>query len=919
MALQNLRSSTANKRPVATSLSDGQIAINTNAASPGIFFKNSSNVLTKVGPIQIGTSAPNSSPAGSAGNAVGEQWLDTSGSTVVLKVWDGSAWQQQNKFSAVAGTAAAPSIAFDGDPDSGLFSPGANQVAVSTGGGERLRITSSGELAVPGGIGPQIRFENQHSVTTDAAISTFDDASGTLLCLGSNFYFNSSGSETRYNTSEESAAVVLDRAGVINFLTGDTSLTATSRMRITSAGLVGIGTSSPNELLHVVNSGSNGGTIQIGSQAVDGGNSRLNLWGVESYVAFRHRNVGGGNDLAYVVGGPANFGIDNSSYLAFGTRTAANVLGERVRITSAGRVGIGTTSPLNALVVREAVDANDSAYIEIVSGNNANAGVLFSDTDAATRAAVLYNHGDESLRFFRSGFNEAARIDSSGRLLVGTSSARAKYFNTTAYGPLLNLEGTSNSNRILSFIHNDSSGAPILVLGATGGSTAGSNTLISATGDCGFLSFQGADGSELVEAARIAGAIDGTPGANDMPGRLVFSTTADGAASPTERLRITSAGLVGIGTSSPPRSLTNAGSITLTTGTAPQYRLNGTAADGDDNDRALFGLATAAAQFMSSAAIGDAVLRTTNGGNLLFGEGVTERLRIDSSGRLLVGTSTARTNFYNSGTNYAQLLNEGTGFATSTIASIGNTTTAGHGAYLVLGRSRGAAVGSNTVVQAGDHLGKIDFLGADGSRLIQAARILCEVDGTPGASDMPGRLAFSTTADGASAPTERMRISSAGKLTVPGVYSLTTTSGSAVYVEADGDLLRFTSSRKYKTDIETIEDEKADAILECRPVWYRSLSQNDIKTEGATKSDWGWYGFIAEEVAEIDPRLVSWATKDAVPQEDGSLKSIERDPVDYEAEGVRYDNFVPLLLNLIKRQKEQIEAMESRLTALETA
>jgi hypothetical protein len=183
---------------------------------------------------------------------------------------------------------------------------------------------------------------------------------------------------------------------------------------------------------------------------------------------------------------------------------------------------------------------------------------------------------------------------------------------------------------------------------------------------------------------------------------------------------------------------------------------------------------------------------------------------------------------------------------------------------------------------------------------------------------MPGRIVLSTTAVGASSPTERMRITSVGKLTVPGVYNGTTTGGSAVYVEADGDLLRFTSSRKYKTDIETIEDEKADAILECRPVWYRSLSQNDIKTEGATKSDWGWYGFIAEEVAEIDPRLVSWATKDAVPQEDGSLKSIERDPVDYEAEGVRYDNFVPLLLNLIKRQKEQIEAMEARLTALET-
>jgi hypothetical protein len=291
---------------------------------------------------------------------------------------------------------------------------------------------------------------------------------------------------------------------------------------------------------------------------------------------------------------------------------------------------------------------------------------------------------------------------------------------------------------------------------------------------------------------------------------------------------------------------------------------------------------------------------------IAFAEGGAEAMRIDSSSRLLVGTST------NIGSQNIQI---GTAHGTLGLYKFANNDDGGE---LTLANSRNGTVGSQTIVNNNDFLGRIFFRGSDGSAFLRGADIVCQVDGTPGTNDMPGRIVLSTTAVGASSPTERMRITSAGKLTVPGVYNGTTTGGSAVYVEADGDLLRFTSSRKYKTDIETIEDEKADAILECRPVWYRSLSQNDIKTEGATKSDWGWYGFIAEEVAEIDPRLVSWATKDAVPQEDGSLKSIERDPVDYEAEGVRYDNFVPLLLNLIKRQKEQIEAMEARLTALET-
>jgi hypothetical protein len=86
----------------------------------------------------------------------------------------------------------------------------------------------------------------------------------------------------------------------------------------------------------------------------------------------------------------------------------------------------------------------------------------------------------------------------------------------------------------------------LFVLGATGGSTAGSNTIIGSSGKFGFLSFQGADGAQLVEGAKITGEVDGTPGSDDMPGRLVFSTTADGAATTTERLRITAAGNVSI-------------------------------------------------------------------------------------------------------------------------------------------------------------------------------------------------------------------------------------------------------------------------------------------------------------------------------------------------------------------------------------
>lgn len=87
------------------------------------------------------------------------------------------------------------------------------------------------------------------------------------------------------------------------------------------------------------------------------------------------------------------------------------------------------------------------------------------------------------------------------------------------------------------------------------------------------------------------------------------------------------------------------------------------------------------------------------------------------------------------------------------------------GPQFAIQKSRGAAVGTNTIVSSGDSLGAIYFRGANGTSYTNAAIISCEVDGTPGATnDMPGRLAFATTPDGAGIAQERMRITSSGNV-----------------------------------------------------------------------------------------------------------------------------------------------------------
>ena len=93
-------------------------------------------------------------------------------------------------------------------------------------------------------------------------------------------------------------------------------------------------------------------------------------------------------------------------------------------------------------------------------------------------------------------------------------------------------------------------------------------------------------------------------------------------------------------------------------------------------------------------------------------------------------------------------------------------------AGLKFGKSRANTIGTYTIVQDGDNLGDLRWHGADGTDMAcQAAELKVEVDGTPGLNDMPGRIIFGTTADGAVAPTERLRISSTGRAGFTGICS----------------------------------------------------------------------------------------------------------------------------------------------------
>jgi hypothetical protein len=172
--------------------------------------------------------------------------------------------------------------------------------------------------------------------------------------------------------------------------------------------------------------------------------------------------------------------------------------------------------------------------------------------DASTTVQDLAFRGATTI--FRNASGETIRIDSSGRLLINTSTSTSSNGNS-----ITQVASTSNDRAIAAYnFENDASG-PYLTLGKSRGTSVGSFTILQNNDELGNIAFFAADGSDLnTEGARIQAEVDGTPGTNDMPTRLVFATTADGANSPTERMRINSSGRVYIGTTATNPAVANA-------------------------------------------------------------------------------------------------------------------------------------------------------------------------------------------------------------------------------------------------------------------------------------------------------------------------------------------------------------------------
>jgi hypothetical protein len=434
----------------------------------------------------------------------------------------------------------------------------------------------------------------------------------------------------------------------------------TERVRITSTGRVGIGTSSPSSALHVVDSGTNPSVRVFNS----GNTADITSYTAQAGLQFISYQSDSGSPYTKTSAIIANGDGTVPSELQFWTKTnGQSSPAERLRIDSSGNLGIGTTSPAVKLHIEPSgagsygemfrvkgtnTGFGQSASMRIIGGNSDSTGLFIEQKGSGNSSgslASIYNELNSSLRFGTNN-SERMRIDSSGNLLVGKTSAdfgatvgMEMRTNDTLYvarsgGASLALNRTSSDGAIAEFRKDGSTVGSIF---------SSSSELCFASGNTGLkfddvnnhirpTNSAGENRDDIVDLGASANRfkdlyLSGRARAGGSTGFPAFShhTDTDTGMNPdgagniqfttqgSERMRIDSSGNVGIGVSSPATALDVNGTINVRTSGYQFGRI--TTNNVDTNNGGL-------------------TFQTISGGSF------SERMRIDSSGNLLVGKTT---------------------------------------------------------------------------------------------------------------------------------------------------------------------------------------------------------------------------------------------------------------------------------------
>lgn len=547
----------------------------------------------------------------------------------------------------------------------------------------------------------------------------------------------------------------------------------TELVRITSAGNVGIGETSPASLLTL-----KGGNIllEYNSTGADDGHG-----------IFFHTTTNGWSEAGSHA---AIYGkrVDASNgYLRFDTRSGGTT-DERMRITGDGDVSIGgDATPSARLNVTDEYDADDDiAYFE---NTHSNGGAFLTikqyETTASPVRAAAIRLGTKGSIIWHQGILRRGGSDHFNTWSLNTSNdnntVEAKFAVTTDGRVGINatkpaqFDGSNITGGIVLDARTTSSGAPGIsitdVSGVGGGGRGSGYSFRTITNDTGGV---------ITEVGRITAHKDNNVQGDDG-GWMAFYTKTNGS-SISERMRIHSDGAVSIGNNN----------LNSTYGILNLSNGNGV------GNAALYIEDAGGIGYSLGVVDGSQAFSISEGANL----NSQKRFEIDTNGGTIIGGADIRT-LYAGGGFHSLLYMEGTprndggnNYEWPGISILANNASTGGGS-IDLGHAKGTALGNNTAIVDDDSLGALSFAGADGTAIQRGAVIHAQADGNWSGTNRGTDIVFQTTINGSTAyPSERMRIASqngSGSVLIGKTTADAHNKGDNTNLEVDGSV----SSRTY--------------------------------------------------------------------------------------------------------------------------
>jgi hypothetical protein len=344
--------------------------------------------------VQSGITANLTGTSSWATNALTASYLTPTNNYIIAGLTNNGSLSQQGTLSmgsgyqilATTGTELSPGIAFVGDTNTGIYSPGGDTIGFSTNGSEKVRINNSGSV----GVGTNNPLYKLHIVGNVYGTTTGQFGNAVITGTGTGFAV--------YGSNAGATGVKINL---------DSDISRNDLVISASSGYVGIGTSSPSAKLTIVDN-TNGGTIHLVGRTSD------------DTAAINFRATGDGSTYAYIAPDTNEFRMyHNDGFMSFypgGT--------EKVRITSGGLVGIGTTSVNNKLDIWGSTGTTFNMANTDDSGRGGK--LTFISSSAAGRQFYVGTNSAIYNLTFGIDSVEKARIDLNGNLGIGTNNPTQK-------------------------------------------------------------------------------------------------------------------------------------------------------------------------------------------------------------------------------------------------------------------------------------------------------------------------------------------------------------------------------------------------------------------------------------------------------------------------------------------------------------